>query len=233
MQVDFCAFRELVDAVGGVDVPFEFPARDRKSGLVVAETGCISLEGDMALAYVRSRSYEFEDPPGSGEWTTDGTSDFGRIGRQQDFLRRVVAKVINDGLYSPNVASALITTNQKYLVTDTGLTVNRMLEFANTLRRLDKNVVMLQYVGENHGLRDPANRKDYTVRMREFFDHYLRDLGMPGWLQQGVDYLDLEDHLQQRAQAIADEVKAAREAAKAAEEEEAEAEEEAEQSSDG
>jgi len=137
IQVDFCAFRELVDAVGGVEVPFANPARDRKSGLVVAETGCISLEGDAALAYVRSRSYEFEEPAGSGNWSKDGTSDFGRISRQQDFLRRVVAKVINDGLYSPSVASALITTNRKYLVTDTGLTVNRMLEFANTLRRLD------------------------------------------------------------------------------------------------
>ncbi len=91
----------------------------------------------MALAYVRSRHYEYEDPPGSGDWTQDGTSDFGRIARQQDFLRRVVAKVINDGLTSPSVASAIITTNQKYLVTDTGLTLNRMLEFANTLRRLD------------------------------------------------------------------------------------------------
>jgi LCP family protein required for cell wall assembly len=137
VQVDFCAFRELVDAVGGVEVPFAAPARDRNSGLAIPNTGCVNLEGDMALAYVRSRHYEYEDPPGSGDWTQDGTSDFGRIARQQDFLRRVVAKVINDGLTSPSVASAIITTNQKYLVTDTGLTLNRMLEFANTLRRLD------------------------------------------------------------------------------------------------
>jgi LCP family protein required for cell wall assembly len=137
IQVDFCAFRELVDAVGGIEVPFEFPARDAKSGLAVPEAGCVNLQGDMALAYVRSRHYEYEDPAGSGAWRKDGTSDFGRIARQQDFLRRVVAQVINDGLTSPSVASALITTNQKYLVTDTGLTVNRMLEFANTLRRLD------------------------------------------------------------------------------------------------
>jgi LCP family protein required for cell wall assembly len=137
VQVDFCAFRELVDAVGGVEVPFAMPARDRRSGLAIPTTGCVNLDGDMALAYVRSRHYEFEDPAGSGDWTQDGTSDFGRIARQQDFLRRVIAKVINDGLTSPSVASALITTNRKYLVTDTGLTVNRMLEFANTLRRLD------------------------------------------------------------------------------------------------
>ena len=137
VQVDFCAFRELVDAVGGVEVPFAFPARDAKSGLAIPTTGCVNLDGDAALAYVRSRRYEYEDPPGSGDWTQDGTSDFGRIARQQDFLRRVVAKVIGEGLYSPNVASALITTNRQYLVTDTGLTINRMLEFANTLRRLD------------------------------------------------------------------------------------------------
>lgn len=137
VQVDFCAFRELVDAVGGVEVPFAAPARDRRSGLAIPTTGCVNLDGDMALSYVRSRYYEYEDPAGSGDWSQDGTSDFGRIARQQDFLRRVVAKIIDDGLTSPNVASALITTNREYLVTDTGLTVNRMLEFANTLRRLD------------------------------------------------------------------------------------------------
>jgi LCP family protein required for cell wall assembly len=141
IQVDFCAFRELVNAVDGVQVPFEYPARDRRSGLAVTNTGCVNLDGDTALSYVRSRHYEYEDPPGSGEWKRDGTSDFGRIARQQDFLRRVLAQVINDGLYSPSVASALITTNQKYLVTDTGLTVNRMLEFANTLRRLDPSSI--------------------------------------------------------------------------------------------
>lgn len=141
VQVDFCAFRELVEAVGGVEVPFEFPARDRSSGLGIPDTGCVNLDGDMALSYVRSRKYEYEDPPGSDDWKRDGTSDFGRIARQQDFLRRVVAKVINQNLYSPSVASALITTNREYLVTDTGLTLNRMLEFANTLRRLDPTTI--------------------------------------------------------------------------------------------
>ena len=141
VQIDFCAFERLVDAVGGVEVPFQHPARDRKSGLYVASAGCVRLDGDSALAYVRSRQYQYEDPPGSGEWMTDGTSDFGRIARQQDFLRRVITTVISDGLYSPNLATALITTNRDYLVTDTGLTVRRMLEFANTLRALDPSKI--------------------------------------------------------------------------------------------
>jgi LCP family protein required for cell wall assembly len=137
VQIDFCAFEHLVDAVGGVEVPFEYPAQDKKSGLVVTDTGCVNLDGQMALAYVRSRHYQYEDPPGSGEWRSDGTSDFGRIARQQDFLRRVIAKVVNEGMYSPDVASALITTNREYLVTDAELTPRRMLEFASTLRNLD------------------------------------------------------------------------------------------------
>ncbi len=141
VQVDFCAFKELVDAVGGVDVPFEFPARDRASGLAIPEAGCVNLDGEMALSYVRSRKYQYEDPAGSGRWRTDGTSDLGRISRQQDFLRRVVAKVIDEGLYSPTILTALIETNQEYVVTDAGLTLQRMLEFANTLRRLDPGAI--------------------------------------------------------------------------------------------
>ncbi|HEY5664753.1 MAG TPA: LCP family protein [Ilumatobacter sp.] len=142
VQIDFCAFQRLVDAVGGVDVPFQYPARDRHSGLSIPIAGCIRLDGATALAYVRSRYYQYEDPPDSGNWVTDGTSDLGRINRQQDFLRRVVRKVVDEGLYSPRVASALITTNRDFVVTDAGLTVRRMLEFANTLRTIDPAGIM-------------------------------------------------------------------------------------------
>jgi dipeptidyl aminopeptidase/acylaminoacyl peptidase len=70
--------------------------------------------------------------------------------------------------------------------------------YFNTLRRLQKPVVMLQYKGENHGLRVPANQKDYTVRMREFFDHHLKGKPAPKWLLEGVPHLKLKDHLDER-----------------------------------
>lgn len=135
IQVDFCAFRTLVNAVGGVAVPFEDPARDPASGLNVPEAGCVTLNGDMALAYVRSRKYQWQDD--NGDWHTDGTSDFGRISRQQDFLRRMLAKVISDELYRPDTIGALIETNREYLVTDEELTPGRIIEFANALRHVD------------------------------------------------------------------------------------------------
>jgi dipeptidyl aminopeptidase/acylaminoacyl peptidase len=76
---------------------------------------------------------------------------------------------------------------------------NQGIEYYNTLRRLGKSVVMLQYKGENHGLAKLENRKDYTVRMLEFFDHHLKGKPAPAWLQEGVPHLKLKDHLEERA----------------------------------
>lgn len=75
---------------------------------------------------------------------------------------------------------------------------NQGIEYFNTLRRLGKPIVMLQYVGENHGLREPANRKDYTVRMKEYFDHFLKGAPAPEWWTEGVPHLEMEDHIKAR-----------------------------------
>lgn len=75
---------------------------------------------------------------------------------------------------------------------------NQGIEYYNTLRRLRKPVVLLQYKGENHGLVKPANQKDYTVRMREFFDHYLRDRPAPRWLTEGIPHLKHDEHIKER-----------------------------------
>jgi LCP family protein required for cell wall assembly len=140
IQVDFCAFKRLVDGVGGVKVPFEYAARDTNTGLDVQVSGgeCFEFDGDHALAYVRSRHYEYLV---DGEWKPDGTSDFGRISRQQDFLRRTVASLLSRGPFSPSVATALLQTNRQYLTIDSELTVGRMLEFAGVLRSLDPNAI--------------------------------------------------------------------------------------------
>jgi acetyl esterase/lipase len=69
------------------------------------------------------------------------------------------------------------------------------VEYFNTLRRLGKPVVMLEYPGENHGLARPANQQDYTVRMKQFFDHYLMGGPAPDWWTTGVPRLEMDDHL--------------------------------------
>jgi hypothetical protein len=72
------------------------------------------------------------------------------------------------------------------------------IEYYNTLRRLGKPVVLLEYIGENHGLRKPVNQQDYTVRMKEFFDHHLMGQSAPDWLGMGVPRLEMEQHLKER-----------------------------------
>ena len=137
IQVDFCTFKTLVDAVGGVTVPFEYPARDEGSGLEVLTTGCFTFTGDHALAYVRSRKYEYEDPEGSGNWERDPTSDLGRISRQQDFLRRTLSSVLAKGLLDPSVARGLIeTATSGNVVTDPGLSLAKLMEFAGVMRNI-------------------------------------------------------------------------------------------------
>jgi dienelactone hydrolase len=72
------------------------------------------------------------------------------------------------------------------------------VEYYSALRRLKKPVVLVQYKGENHGLSKLENRKDYSVRMMEFFNHHLKGETAPDWLEKGVDKLDLEEHLEKR-----------------------------------
>ncbi len=134
IQVDFCAFKRIVDAVGGVTVPFSTRILDKNVGLDVA-AGCHTFLGDEALAYVRSRHLRWMDE--GGKTHEDGTSDLGRISRQQDFLRRTLQSALNKGIFDPAVARALIVSLQKDIVTEAGFTVNDMLQFAGVLRDVD------------------------------------------------------------------------------------------------
>lgn len=76
------------------------------------------------------------------------------------------------------------------------------IEYYNTLRRLQKPVVLLEYPGENHGLARPANQQDYTVRVKEFFDHYLKGAPAPDWWKDGIPRLDMEKHMEERQKAM-------------------------------
>ena len=64
------------------------------------------------------------------------------------------------------------------------------IEFFNGLRRLDKPVWMLTYNNDGHNLMKWPNRVDLSIRMRQFFDHYLKDAPMPKWMSEGVPALD-------------------------------------------
>jgi LCP family protein required for cell wall assembly len=82
VEIDFGGFARVVDALGGIRKTFEHDARDKKSGLAV-EAGEQVMDGETALAYARSRSYQELI---NGSWQTVDGSDIGRTHRQQEVL---------------------------------------------------------------------------------------------------------------------------------------------------
>jgi len=64
------------------------------------------------------------------------------------------------------------------------------VEYYLALRRYEKDVWLINYNDEGHGIGRRANLKDFSKRMWQYFDHYLRGAPVPDWLTQGVPYLD-------------------------------------------
>jgi dipeptidyl aminopeptidase/acylaminoacyl peptidase len=66
------------------------------------------------------------------------------------------------------------------------------IEYFLALRRLGKEVYMFNYNGEPHHIRKRANQKDYTMRLQQYFDHYLKGGPRPEWMEKGIPYLQRE-----------------------------------------
>jgi dienelactone hydrolase len=60
------------------------------------------------------------------------------------------------------------------------------LEWFNAARRNGKNVIFLSYPDEPHHLAKKENQKDFQIRMKQYFDHYLKDAPPPKWMTDGV-----------------------------------------------
>ncbi|MDQ6725866.1 MAG: LCP family protein, partial [Actinomycetota bacterium] len=131
----------IVDTVGGLDIYLDAPARDLKSGLDLPTAGCVKLDGLQALAYVRSRYYESYE---AGRWVTDPTSDFGRIKRQQDFIRRMIRKALSSGMSNPLTLNRLIGIGVGNLTIDSTMSSRDMVDLARRFRSLDPDRVDMQ-----------------------------------------------------------------------------------------
>lgn len=61
------------------------------------------------------------------------------------------------------------------------------IEFFTGLRRLKKRVWLLQYDQGGHALSEPIDALDYTIRLTQFFDHYLKGTPPPLWMTDGIE----------------------------------------------
>ena len=69
------------------------------------------------------------------------------------------------------------------------------VELYNVARRAKKDVVLVVYAGEDHGLRKKANQLDYHRRIVEWFGHYLKNETAAPWITDGVSFLQREQEL--------------------------------------
>ncbi len=136
VEVDFVGFLGLVEAVGGVPFYFETPVRDTHSGLVVQESGCITLDARQSLSFARSRYLEYYDYD-SGTFRTDPTGDFGRISRQQEFIRRAISAAVSKGLTNPATLNELVELGVDHVGLDPSLGVSDILGLGRRFASFD------------------------------------------------------------------------------------------------
>jgi LCP family protein required for cell wall assembly len=141
INIDFCAFAGIVDAVGGVRVPFTYKAQDKMTGFKVLRARvCYTFQGDHALAYMRSRHYKWFNPK-TMKWTSDGTSDWGRISRQQDFMKRVIRKSLEKAKTNPRVASGILNAALKNIITDDKLSPLTVLQLGQAMKNFNTDTM--------------------------------------------------------------------------------------------
>lgn len=139
--MDWKGFKDLSTAVGGVEVCIPETFYD-ESQQITWEKGCREIEGEEALAYVRTR-HGLEN------------GDFDRIKRQQNFMRALMGKVLADesssGVDGLTDALRAVTKN---LTVDEDWGTDEIRRFALSMRGLETEQVTF--------LTAPLKRYDYT-----------------------------------------------------------------------
>jgi len=130
-QVDFRGFRDLVEVLGGVPVYLNMPIRDENTGLYQEKLGCVTLDKVQALAYARSRHFEYFD---GKKWRSDPTGDLGRITRQQDFIKSAAQRAASKGIRNPATAFNLVDAAVGAVTLDSTLSVGQILDILDLFR---------------------------------------------------------------------------------------------------
>jgi dipeptidyl aminopeptidase/acylaminoacyl peptidase len=132
-------------------------------------------------------------------WNTGGSnqaifeSSQGRF--KGNFADNYEAYIRNSPVFhAKNVKTPLVILHNDK---DGAVDFNQGITYFNTLRQMEKNVVLLEYVGENHGLARAINQKDYAMRQKDWFDHYLKGMPAPDWMTKGIPRIKMDEYWQQ------------------------------------
>ncbi len=138
VEIDFAGFVSLVDVVGGVPMYFENAVRDTNSGLFVDTPGCVTLDGQMAIAYARSRHLRVA---GNEGWVDDPTGDLGRITRQQEFLRAAMARFLELNLSDVFTVKELVEAGVDHVRLDPGLGIGELVSLGERIGTFEDHAI--------------------------------------------------------------------------------------------
>jgi dienelactone hydrolase len=94
------------------------------------------------------------------------------------------AYIKNSPVYSADkVSTPLLIMHNK---DDRNVPWSQGVEFFTALRRLKKVVWLLQYDDGGHELDNQVDQIDFTTRILQFFDHYLKENAAPQWMTKGI-----------------------------------------------
>ena len=128
VEVSFLGFKEMVDALGGVEICTKRKINDPKSHLVLP-AGTHRLDGITALKYVRTRYF-------------DGMGDLGRMQRQQQFIAAMIREATSAGvLLNPVKLVKFINAALGSVTTDPGLKQDDLITLAEQLRGISTKKV--------------------------------------------------------------------------------------------
>ncbi len=124
--IDWAGFRDLTSALGGVRIYVPQTFYD-SSQRITWNKGWQTLEGDRALQYVRTR----HDIPGAKQ------DDFGRMARQQNFLRALMGKLLSSSTtHNPVRFSRVLSSLSSYVTVDSSWDNDEIRSLAWSLRNL-------------------------------------------------------------------------------------------------
>jgi LCP family protein required for cell wall assembly len=135
VQVNFDSFRHVVDSIGGVPVWMPTAARDTASGFYNDQLGCVTLDGEQGLAFVRSRKLEILDE--DEDWVHDPLSDQNRVQRQQIFIQRAMTDVLAEVKSNPLRLRELVDIGVSNVSLDPNLGLGDILDLADHFKDFD------------------------------------------------------------------------------------------------
>jgi dienelactone hydrolase len=120
-----------------------------------------------------------------GELTGYTHVELGQLRMGTTFWQTPKNYIVNSPFFYANkVVTPLLIMHNK---NDGGVLWQQSLGFFSALRRLKKRAWLLQYDNGNHELSDFEDKYDYTMRLMQFFDHYLKRTPAPSWMLYGIN----------------------------------------------